>query len=63
MPCAQTFNRKTHIPSFIPIWKNMLQFKYISYLLIAGAVFIQYVWSFKERKKKKKEVNIKLCSN
>lgn len=50
--------RKTDLKgmhSFISVWENMLNFKYIASVLIGGPVFIQYIWSFKKRKKKDQE--------
>lgn len=54
MPCTQRLNKKTCIHNFPPIWKNMPEFKYVSYLLTAGPAFIQYVWSLKKEEKRKK---------
>lgn len=50
MPCLERLIKGMH--SFISVWENMLNFKYIASVLIGGPLFIQYIWSLKKKKKK-----------
>lgn len=66
MPCLERLIQKTYIHSLIPVCENMLNFKYITYILIEGPFFILYIWSLKQRGEKhpnERKENIEISSN